>query len=48
MSLQQVNLYQDELKTQKLNYSALMLAQLSLISFWCEVFSITAASNFIS
>jgi len=27
--LQQVNLYRDELKTQKLNYSALMLAQLS-------------------
>ena len=31
MSLQQVNLYQDELKTQKLNYSAAMLAQLSII-----------------
>jgi len=31
MSLQQVNLYQDELKTQKLNYSALMLVQLCLI-----------------
>jgi len=31
MSLQQVNLYQDELRTQKLNYSALMLAQLSII-----------------
>jgi hypothetical protein len=31
MTLQQVNLYQDELKTQKLNYSALMLVQLSLI-----------------
>lgn len=31
MSLQQVNLYQDELKTQKLNYSALMLLQLSII-----------------
>jgi len=30
MILQQVNLYQDELKTQKLNYSALMLVQLSL------------------
>ena len=30
MSLQQVNLYSDELKTQKLNYSALMLVQLSL------------------
>lgn len=31
MSLQQVNLYQDELRTQKLNYSAAMLAQLSII-----------------
>jgi len=31
MSLQQVNLYRDELKTQKLNYSALMLLQLSII-----------------
>lgn len=31
MSLQQVNLYQDELKKQTLNYSALMLAQLSAI-----------------
>ena len=31
MSMQQVNLYQDELKKQKINYSALMLAQLSVI-----------------
>ena len=31
MSLQQVNLYQDELKKVKLNYSALMLTQLSVI-----------------
>lgn len=31
MSLQQVNLYRDELKTQKLKYSALMLLQLSII-----------------
>jgi len=31
MSMQQVNLYQDELRTQKLNYSALMLTQLSVI-----------------
>ena len=31
MSLQQVNLYQDELKRVKLNYSALMLMQLSII-----------------
>ena len=31
MSLQQVNLYQDELKKVKLNYSALMLTQLSII-----------------
>jgi len=29
--MQQVNLYQDELKIQKLNYSSLMLAQLSLV-----------------
>lgn len=31
MSMQQVNLYQNELRTQKLNYSALMLAQISVI-----------------
>lgn len=31
MSLQQVNLYRDELKTQQLNYSALMLLKLSII-----------------
>ncbi|MDH5601887.1 MAG: PilN domain-containing protein [Gammaproteobacteria bacterium] len=31
MSVQQVNLYQDELKTPKLNYSARVLIQLSLI-----------------
>ncbi len=31
MSLQQVNLYQDELRKQKLNYSASMLTQLGLI-----------------
>ncbi len=31
MSTQQVNLYQDELKKVKLNYSALMLMQLSII-----------------
>jgi len=31
MSIQQVNLYQDELKKVKLNYSALMLTQLSII-----------------
>jgi len=29
--MQQVNLYQNELRTQKLNYSALMLAQISVI-----------------
>lgn len=29
--MQQVNLYQDELKTQKLNFSAMMLLQLSLV-----------------
>ena len=31
MRMQQVNLYQDELKAKKLNYSALMLAQLTLL-----------------
>lgn len=31
MSMQQVNLYQDELRKQKINYSAVMLAQLSII-----------------
>ena len=31
MSLQQVNLYQDELRKQKLNYSASMLAKLSVV-----------------
>ena len=31
MSMQQVNLYQNELRTQKLNYSALMLTQISVI-----------------
>ena len=31
MNMQQVNLYQDELRTQKLSYSALMLTQLSII-----------------
>lgn len=31
MSMQQVNLYQDELKKQKINYSALILTQLSVI-----------------
>lgn len=40
MSLQQVNLYRDELKTQKLNYSALMLLQLSI--FFIVVFSAVA------
>ena len=40
MSLQQVNLYRDELKTQKLNYSALMLLQLSII--FIVVFSAVA------
>ncbi len=42
MSTQQVNLYQDELKTQKLNYSALMLVQLSLIF----LFVFSAAAGF--
>ena len=31
MSMQQVNLYQDELKTQKLKYSASMLMQISVV-----------------
>ena len=31
MSMQQVNLYQDELKTQKLKYSASMLMQISIV-----------------
>ena len=31
MSMQQVNLYQDELKTQKLKYSASMLLQISVV-----------------
>ena len=44
MSLQQVNLYQDELKTQKLNYSALMLAQLSLI--FVVVFSLVSGVKY--
>lgn len=44
MSLQQVNLYQDELKTQKLNYSGLMLAQLSLI--FIIIFSAAAGFSY--
>ena len=44
MSLQQVNLYQDELKTQKLNYSALMLVQLCLI--FIVVFSAVAGFRY--
>lgn len=43
MSMQQVNLYQDELRTKKLNYSAAMLAQLSVILI--VVFSV--ATGFI-
>lgn len=45
MSMQQVNLYQDELKTQKLNYSGLMLAQLSVILV--VVFSAVAGFKYI-
>lgn len=41
MSLQQVNFYRDELKAQKLNYSAAMLLQLSL--FLIVVFSAVTA-----
>lgn len=44
MSLQQVNLYQDELKTQKLKYSALMLVQLCLI--FIVVFSAVAGFRY--
>ena len=44
MSMQQVNLYQDELKKQKLNYSALMLAQLSVILI--VVFSLFAGFRY--
>jgi len=44
MSMQQVNLYQDELKTQKLNYSASMLVQLSLI--FIVVFSVVAGFRY--
>lgn len=32
-NLQQINFYSDELKTQKLNYSSLMLVQLSILLF---------------
>ncbi|MCW8900473.1 MAG: hypothetical protein OQK75_08570 [Gammaproteobacteria bacterium] len=45
MSLQQVNLYQDELKTQKLKYSGLMLAQVSLILI--IIFSAAAGFRYI-
>ena len=44
MSMQQVNLYQDELKKQKLNYSAVMLAQLSVILI--VVFSLFAGLRY--
>lgn len=44
MSLQQVNLYQDELKTQKLNYSALMSVQISLILL--VIFSLAAGFRY--
>lgn len=42
MSMQQVNLYQDVLKKQKLNYSALMLTQISVIL----LIVLSAASGF--
>lgn len=45
MSLQQVNLYQDELKKQKLNYSAAMTLQLSAIIL--IVFSVVAGYSSI-
>lgn len=44
MSMQQVNLYQDELKKRKINYSALMLAQLSVILI--VVFSLLAGFRY--
>jgi len=44
MSLQQVNLYQDELKKQKLNYSAVVLAQISVILI--VVFSLVAGVQY--
>lgn len=44
MRLQQVNLYQDELKKQKLNYSAAMLTQVSLILL--VVFSVAAGIRY--
>lgn len=45
MSLQQVNLYQDELKTKKLKYSALILMQLSV--FLIVVLSVAAGFKYL-
>ena len=45
MSIQQVNLYQDELKKVKLNFSALMLTQLSIILL--IVFSAAAGFRYL-
>lgn len=44
MSMQQVNLYQDELKTQKVNYSATVLVQLCLMLI--VVFSVVAGFSY--
>lgn len=44
MSMQQVNLYQEELRTPKLNYSATVLVQLSLILI--VVFSVVAGVQY--
>ena len=44
MSMQQVNLYQDELKTQKIKYSATVLVQLCLI--FVVVFSVVAGFRY--
>lgn len=44
MSIQQVNLYQDELRAKKLNYSAVMLVQLSLI--FVIVFSLVTGFSY--
>lgn len=45
MSIQQVNLLQDELKIQKLKYSALLLVQLTL--FLLVILSVVAGFNYI-
>lgn len=44
MSMQQVNLYQDELRTQQLKYSALMFVQISIVLL--VVFSIASGVSY--